>query len=211
MRSDELAAQSEIERDRKFREGLGRGVKTAVGLGTTALGVGITAKIMPFLSEFITPEQAIKGISKVSPKLGEFFKKGRDMGLNVEDGLNFIKERINPEKPEKSKKSSDLSEHPIERNDLALHQFLINEIGKGRKPQEALAVAKVQGFDKNIQALSKKIGKNLFDIIEQIYGTGTQSKTALQPNPDQPTQQSGQGQQALMAILEKIRQSRGAQ
>src|SRR3954469_25048992 len=97
LRSDEEANEAEIERDERFR---GNVNKTAIGgsLLATGAGTALASKIMPFLNKYIPVDLAIKGISKVSPKIGGFLKKGQSMGLNVEEGLNFIKEKISDEK-----------------------------------------------------------------------------------------------------------------
>lgn len=205
LRPDEVATQSEIGRSQKRNENVKSVLKTAMKVVPTGF---VASKILPFLSEHITEDVAMKGINKVLPAAGKFLKSGMSQGLSLKSGLDFLKTELmretDQEKPIESKKTSDQSQNPIERISPALHQFLTQELGKGRKPQEALAVAKVQGHEKDIQNVSKKIGKNLFDIIDQLYGgQQVQSQAALQPEPMQG-QQTGQGiDPALLKILEQ--------
>src|ERR1700676_3962059 len=94
LRPDEEANQSEIERDKNFRGNAKKAVETAANIGLTATGLGISARIAPFLSPLIPKDLAMKGINKLSPKLGDFLKKGLEQGLNLQDGLDFIKDKI---------------------------------------------------------------------------------------------------------------------
>src|SRR5437762_1893126 len=92
------------------------------------------------------------------------------------------------------------SVNPIQEISPALHKFLEFETLGGRPPVEALNLAKKQGFLKDIEKVSKTLGTRLFDIVDQVYGGHGAS----------PSQQSmGQGQQALMAILQQIQKTRG--
>jgi len=206
LRPDEMAAQAEIERNEKLRSNVQSGIKKAVGYGATVAGAGLGARVLPFLSEFISPETALKGISKISPKVGDFLKRGMKSGLDLKEGLSFLKEKFEP-----SKSTSETSQNPIERLYPSLHQFLNQEIGKGRSPKEALGVAKVQGFKKEVEDVAKKLGGDLFNIIDQIYGvqSAAPSQGAQQPMEAAQPQQPGPGQQALMQILQKLQQTRG--
>ena len=85
MRPDERAASSTIEREENSKRNIGRGIKTVASLGLAATGAGLSSRIIPFLSEHIPTDLAIKGISKVSPKVGEFLQKGMSKGLNVKE------------------------------------------------------------------------------------------------------------------------------
>lgn len=48
-------------------------------------------KIVPFLNEHIPEDLAVKGLNKISPKLGGFLKKGIASGLPIASGLEFIR------------------------------------------------------------------------------------------------------------------------
>lgn len=211
MRPDEIAGQSEIERDQRFRSNVARGVGTAA---TTAAGLGSAAaasKILPWLNQYIPAELAMKGLSKVSPKLADFLKRGQSAGLNVEEGIQYLREQLpNPEEkksPEKAKENRNL----IEQYSPELHQFIVTEMKNGRKAMEAGALATLK-FKKEISKITKDHKTPWSAIIQSIYGTQEPQQTAPnQPEQQQKTQtqQGGAGQQALMAILEKINQRLG--
>jgi len=203
LRPDERANAAEIERDKNIRKNISTGAKTAIGVGTALASSSIAPRVMSFLNEYISPDLAMKGISKISPELGSFLNRGVKAGLNLEDGLEFIKEKMT-DKQEPPKESRNI----IQQYSPELHQFIDQEVRKGRKPIEAGAIAQAdKRFKDIISKLTKDHQTPWSNILESVYGGGEQ---ALPPqNPQQPQQQSGQGQQALMAILQKIQQSRG--
>lgn len=51
-------------------------------------------KLIPFLDEYIPEDLALKGISKVSPKIGSFLKKGLSKGLPLAGGLQFLRSQF---------------------------------------------------------------------------------------------------------------------
>jgi hypothetical protein len=160
LRPDEKASQHDIQKSHKFDKLLKKGVKSAAGLATAATGIGISSKILPFLSEFIPADLALKGISKVSPKIGDFLNKGLKAGLDLKSGLDFLKEKIQPEEEKEDK-----------------YQPLLD---KAQQMQDRLS--------------------NLDSEVLQGSQQGQQTQS-----------QGGQGQEALMAILQKINQARGRQ
>lgn len=214
LRSDEQANESEIERDKRFRGNIGKGIATAASLGTAAVAGPLAAKVLPFLNKYIPAGLAVKGINKVSPKLGSFLKKGQEMGLDVESGLNFLKEKLGGNKPSEPAKES---RNVIEQYSPELHQTILGEIQKGRSPLEAGALASMdktgrKSFKSIIEKLEKDHKSPLSAIIQTVYG-GSKQVQPQQQEAQQPgqAQQGGQGQAALMAILQKLQQSRGGQ
>lgn len=220
QRPDEKAAQSEIERAKKLNK-VGKTVAgAAIGLGTAAIGgpgiasmaSGLSSRLLPLLNKYITPDLAVKGISKVSPKLGEFLKKGMASGLPIKEGLDFLKGEMTKGQPQEQKAPDQ--RNIIEQYSPELHQFLKDEITKGRPPIEAGALAQSQDKFKNIiKKLSQDHKTDFSSILQSIYGSGQQGSSQPQ-QPQQQSQQSqqpGQGQQALMSILQKIQQARGGQ
>lgn len=225
LRPDEEANQAQIERSKRHDQSLKNGAKTALAIGSSAVGAGLTSRLLPFLNEYITPDLALKGISKISPKIGDFLKKGMSEGLNVQDGLNFLKDKLEPKQgaPQEAAKEN---RSVIEQYSDELHAFLDDLIKKGRQPLEAGALAQLNPKFKSIIAKMEKDHKTPFSsILQAIYGSAQQAapqqgqskgplaqrlaednQTKLQP---QQSQQGGQGQQALMAILQKIQQQRG--
>lgn len=110
-RSDEIYADEKTEASRKSDQRLKSGIGTAAALGGTAFGAGIASRIMPFLSKYIPADLAMKGINKVAPQIGNYLKKGMEKGLNLQDGLNFIKENLGSTESENPKK--DVEEDSI--------------------------------------------------------------------------------------------------
>ena len=94
LRPDEQASKSQIERSHSWNKAAKKAGSTALNIGATIAGAGIAQKILPFLNEFISPELALKGISKVSPKLGDILNRGMSRGLNLKDGLAYLKEQF---------------------------------------------------------------------------------------------------------------------
>lgn len=231
IRPDEKAVQSEVERDQQFRRNVGAGIGTAVGVSTALGAGGATSRIIPFLSKMVPVDLAMKGLAKVSPKLGDFLKRGQSMGLNIEEGIQYLRDNIGTKKePAKDNRSI------IEQYSPELHQFLSQQISGGRPPIEAAAIAyHDKRFSGIIQKLTKDHKTPWSQIIEVVYGSG-QHGGAVNPKPaDQQAQQrplvdpnkepgqfpnsgsvasaalrqAGPGQAALMDILNKINQKLG--
>lgn len=162
-RPDELSSQAEISRNMK-RD---KNIKKAV-LGT---GLALSSKIMPFLSEFIDPSLALKGISKISPNLGNFLKNGIKSGLSLESGIDYIKKNISNE--ESSVKDS---RNIVQKYSDQLHQFLDSEIKKGRNPTQAGALAQLNDrFKGVIRKMEEDYQTPFSSILEQSYGMKKQS------------------------------------
>lgn len=175
LRPDEQAAYSEIERAQGRDRNIKSGLKTAATLGAAAIagpvasfGSKMTSKILPFLNEYIPAELAMKGINKVSPKLGQFLQKGLSQGLNLKDGLDFIKENLNqPEQPKEQR-------NVIQQYAPKLHEFILSEIAKGNSPAQAAGMAKLVSnkskFGHAIKQLEKNHKIDLHTLVDQIYG-----------------------------------------
>ncbi len=238
LRPDEKASLTDIESSKRHDEKIKSTIKNVASAGTVGVGGYAASKIAPFLSQFITSDIALKGISKVSPKVGEFLRNGMESGLDLKSGLDFLKQNI-------SKEPAKEDRNIIEQHSPELHSFISDEIKKGTTPLKAAENASKSGkFSKIIDKIQKdqKIGWG--KIIQDLYGSGEralpQSKAALQspemqepqgikqmmqdPNipfsgqqakgqQAQPMQQQGQqvgpGQQALMQAIQKLQQARG--
>ena len=208
MRPSELASEHQIEKNESLNRNVNRGVKTAIGIGSAAIG----ARILPFLNEFITPDIAIKGISKISPKIGGMLQKGMEQGLDVKEGFEYLKNNLvgSQEKPKENRGI-------IEQYSGDLNFYLKELIGSGTPPQAAAKMAlKVGQYKSTIQQLEKDHKTPFSTIVENEFGTGElaqqpaqQVQSAPPQQQSQQAQQPGQGQQALMSILQKIQQSRG--
>lgn len=224
--SDEMKRQS--EGPKKFAKG-------ALGIGSSiaaASFIPILSRAAPLLSQYIPENLAIKGLSKISPKFGKFIQNAMDEGYDFKEVKDFIGQQIN-QSNEPNKDNSNI----IEREAPELHQFISEEIKKGRKPLEAGALAyNNKKFTQAINKLKNSHKSNWADIIEMVYGKGDKalpsqqnavSEDAMQPEGSQPIrppsaeaqaaqngnnqqQQPGQGQAALMQVLQKINQKLGS-
>jgi hypothetical protein len=195
-------------------EGPKRFGKAALNVGG-ALGaasfIPILSRAAPFLSQYIPENLAIKGLSKISPKFGKFVKEAINGGYDFQQVKDFIGDQIN--ESGKAKQNGNI----IQQYSPELHQFMDQEIKKGRSPIEAAALAQNNSkFAKIVDKLSKDHKTPWSQIVEGIYGSGQQAGQAQQGATQTPQQgqqgkpqQGGQGQQALMAILQKIQQARG--
>jgi len=215
LRPDELANIAEEERDARVRGRISAGIGAVTSLGAAAGGAisaGVVGKIAPFLNKYIPVDLAIKGISKVSPKLGAFLQDGLSKGLDAKEGLAFIKEKagLGGEKREEPKKEAE-KKNIVEMYSPELHQFILDQMNQGRSPLEAGALA---SLEKKGQKDFKKIIKKIEGdhkapwsaILQTVYGQGEKAQ-----QPQQQAQQQkplGQGQAALMAILQKLQQAR---
>ena len=215
MRPDEEASEAYIARDKKFRQNIKTGIGAAASIaGTAGLG-GLASKVMPFLNQYVPMGLAMQGINKVAPKLGEFLRRGQSMGLDVKDGMAFIKSKLDPEGNDQAVKED---KNVIQKYSPELHQFIDEQLKRGRSSLEAGAIAQ---NDKRFSDTIKKITKDhkapWSSILQAVYGEKQNqgaTESAAPQQPGQQPQQGGQpgpGQQDLMDILQKIQQARGGQ
>ncbi len=200
---------------RRQSEGPKRFAKKALGIGS-AVGATAFAPILsraaPFLSEYIPEELAIKGLSKIHPKLGEFVKSAMGEGSDFQEVKSFLGEQIN----ESTHGNSIENRNIVQQYSPELHEFMTKEIESGRSPLEAGALASLGGKGKDFKSIISKITKDhkspWSSIVESVYGSqGVQKQQSSmeqeqQGVPGQQTQQIGPGNQALMAILQEANQ-----
>ena len=206
MRPDEEKTRSQIERSKAQDTTIKSGIKTAVGIGTSIAGAGMASRVAPFLNELIPTELALKGIRKISPKLGNFLDRGIEKGLDLKEGLQYIRDNLGS-----SKKAPD-QRSIIEQYSPSLFGVLKNLIQTGRSPLEAGALVQLDKiFKKDIEDMEKDHKVPFSSIIEATFGSAQQPQSVQggQPQAQGQQQAGGQGQQALMAILQKIQQQRG--
>ncbi len=213
MRAEQRASEEEIRRslgrDSLVKKGAGLAVGAASGLGA--------ARVLPFLNDFIPVDLAIKGISKVSPKIGDFLKKGQAQGLNMKEGIEFLREQFSPiEKTtqEQVQQSNPLQDFETTYPDIAA--ALAKTIQNGQSPDAAAAILKTSTpFGKEVKKIEKETGKNFVDYILELFGNRGQQQGQQMQQPQQQMQgqqqmqQSGQQQGSgvdaqLMAALDKI-------
>lgn len=168
LRPDEEANISQTELSENRRRNVTNGIKSAVGIAVVAGSLGLSSKVLPFLSEYLPADLAIKGISRVSPKLGDFLKKGMSQGLDIKEGLDFIKEKITTS----SKENVQDNKNIIEKYAPELHQFIDQEVRKGRSALQAGAIAQTdKKFKPIIDKLTKDYKTPWSNILESVYGS----------------------------------------
>lgn len=206
MRPDEQANAAQVQREKEFRSTLGR-VGTAAA--TTAFAMSpLVSRIMPFLSEHVPYHLAYQGLQRVSPPLANFLKRGQEQGLNVQDGLNYIKDNlIGGNQPQQEKQQVNI----VEQASPDLNAFMIEEIKKGRDPLQAGAIAQNnKNFASIIGDLTRNHKAPWSKLIEMVYGQGNPPQ-GQQPQPQAQAEQRqvGPGETALMQLLDKIDKTLG--
>ena|SRR6187551_1241099 len=194
LRPDEEAAQANMEMERRSSDRIGKGISSAVSLGGAMAGAGAFTKVLPFLSEHIPLDMAIKGISKVSPKVGDFLRRGQESGLDLKEGLEFIKEKITG-----NKQNLPEEKNAIQMHSQKLFDLIEDMIDKGLSPMEA--AAKISSDTNSlpiIKQMEKEYKADWYSIVESIFGRSDsakrpQAQPQQQPQQQQMAQSQGQG------------------
>lgn len=193
-RPDEMATESRIQasqdRDRMYKSGAKTLANTALAIG----GAGIASKLTPFLSGIIPTDLALKGISKVAPKVGDFLQKGMAQGLTIQSGLDFIKENMGEKnQPETEENKAPDQRNIIEQYSPSIFGYIGDLIKRGSTPVQAAQKAK-KFLDTKAKSIIRQIEKDhktpFENIVESIFGGGQMA----QKNPEaqqqtQPMQQ----------------------
>ena len=186
--------------------------------GGAAAGGYLARRIIPFISQYISPETQVKGLSKIDPRMGGAVEHAMDVGYSQDEINDHIKKMVTPDE-EPAKQSRNI----VEQYSPELHQYILEEVKKGQTPISAAMKATYdKSLGKKFKDVLDKISKQhktpWHNIIESIYGSGeAQPKQQMaqqspQMVPQQPQsvsqapQQPGQGKQALMAVLQNIQQ-----
>lgn len=183
--------------------------KKGLALASTfAAGAGTLARVMPLLSEFIPPGLAIKGLSKIDPRFGKFINTAMENGENFDQVKEFIKE-----KAESSNAKSD-QRSIIEQYSPEIYEFVKHSIQIGKSPLDIAFSSDTGRFKPIIKKMTEDHKTSWANIIKSEFGEGKtvpsqQQEQAQSPAQMQPQQQSGPGNQAMMAILQKINQRLG--
>jgi hypothetical protein len=211
LRPDERASQSDIERSKRQDAQLKSNLSTAANVGLSAAGLGLSSKILPFLNKSIPTALAIKGINKISPKIGGLIKKGMEEGLDLNDGFEFLKGQIE-KKHEPAKENRNI----IEQYSPELFQFINDQVrGRGLDPIQAGALAQNDHkFTKIIKKISEDHKSPWSNILQTVFGNNqAQGQAQSNPNNEQVQQQGqnqpGAGEQRLLGAIQQLRQARG--
>jgi hypothetical protein len=185
-------------------------IAKAIGAGGIAaassyLGGGAINRVLPFLSEYIPENLVKKGLSKIDPRYGKFIDKALAAGKSMEEIQDFIGGKIQESqaKQEPAKENRNI----IEQYSPELHQFVSQEIKKGRPLMQAGAIAQSK-FGDVIKKLTKDHKTQWSDILQSVYGS-MQGQAQPQEQQQNAQQQNGPGAQALLNILSKINQNMG--
>jgi hypothetical protein len=206
MRPDEQANQAEIERDERFRGNLKRGVGTAASIA----GGAAASRVMPFLNGHVPVDLALKGLSKVSPQIADFLKRGQQAGLDIKEGMNYVKDLM---KPDESKQApAPDKKNIVEQYSPELHQYIVNELKTGRPLLQIAALAQLGGkkgsFKKAIEQMEKDHQAPWSSIAESIYGSNRNQPQKggnnMQNTPNQPQQSSDRWSQLSNSIKEML-------
>lgn len=206
--TEEISRQGELPL-KIAKNAVSAGGAVASAGGGAYLAGGALNRVLPFLSKYIPPDLAMKGLNKIDPRYGSFIKKAMAAGKTFDEVKEFIGSKI--EEEGESNKPAKQDRNIIEQYSPNLFQYLKDLIGKGSSPVQAAAKAR-KFLDKKDQDLISKMEKehktDWPSIVQSIFGG---QGTAQPQQPDQVNQgaQSGPGQQALMDILSKINQQLG--
>lgn len=209
-----------FQKESQVTRGSGEGLLDTLKYGgASAIGGGLAtvaskamspliSKVGAFLSPYLPEDLARKGIAKVSPKIGKFVDQAMENGADFEEVKNFIGEKISKQ-PQEDK-------NIIQKYSPDLHMFVDQLVKKGTNVLEAGAKARLnKDFDKIITKMEKEHKSPWSSILEATYGKApvkeimAQDPSSMQNSAQQQQQQGGQGQEALMAIMNKINQKLG--
>lgn len=209
-RPDESANLADIERDKLMRSR----TKKAIGAaGSFGLGLGygkIAQKILPYISEALPLNVALDGIEKVSPKIANFLRRGQKMGLDIQEGMDFVKETLTEKKePEYQsifkKIVGDIdieSLDPGSQKELSFLKMITDQLESKGKTEKDPSIKNVARKIKNVLK-----GKQSM-VMQEMARTMEPGMQNLNPQQQQNTQM-GPGQKALMDVLQRIQSKRG--
>lgn len=190
-----------------------RPTKIAKTAGAVALSYGTAAgltRALPLLSSHVPEDLAVKGLSKIDSRFGTFIEKAKQAGQSFTDIKDFIKRKAFGEEDTTEAPKED--RNIIQQYSPELHEFILSELQQGETLEQAGATAQVLGnYKDSIKKLEKDHKTNWSSILQNVYGNmqNATSKAALQPEAQAQQPGQGQGQQALMNILQQINQIRG--
>lgn len=187
----------------------GKAIGAAASVAGTAGLSSMIPRALSLLSPYVNPDTAMAGIKKINPRLGQFVKSALKNGFGKDDIKEFLSEK---QQDLTSKEGRNI----IEQYSPELFSFLKEQVGMGRKPIEAGALAQAdKRFQPTINKLSKENNTPWSSIIESVFGQEAKGASSPQQSMNvseqapQQGQQGGSGQQALMKILQQIQAQRG--
>jgi hypothetical protein len=175
MRTDIEAADEEIRRKKKIANTIKGSIGTAVGIGTTIAGGSLASKVLPFLNNLIPEDLALKGINKISPKLGNFLSQGQEAGLDLKDGFEYLKEQLQPTSQQKEPQNQEQQQSDplqfLSGYSPELTQFIQDQLQKGQPAKAIASLAKQdQKLSPVVSKIEKDTQKDFISLLEEILG-----------------------------------------
>lgn len=184
----------------------------AVGKLGLAAGASLLPRIKSLINEFVPDNIMEKGLEKIDPRFGKFINGAKKAGFDSNEIRNFVGEKTNKTETQNQK-------NIIEMESPELHQFIDQEIKKGRDVIQAGALAQNnKKFTKIISKLTKDHKTPWSSILQSVYGMGQTAQKApeqgipvqdmLAQQGQQQPQQDGQGisdEQILSAIANALK------
>lgn len=199
-----------IKKQSEGPKGFGKAALGAASAAGAASFAPILARAAPFLSKYIPEEQAIKGLSKISPQFGKFIAGALGAGYNFNETKDFIGEQINDSKETSSEPAKE-SRNIIEQYSPELFSFINEQVnGRGLDPLQAGAIAQNEPkFSQIIKKISEDHKSPWSNILQSVFGNN-QAQGQTQPNTNnaQPAQQQSGGLDPELAQL--LQQGNGA-
>lgn len=202
-RPSEQASISRIQQEKQGERNIKSGLNLAASAGLAYGGTAIASKVIPFLSEHIPSYLAVKGINKISPKLGSWLEKGIEKGLPIEEGLSFLKEKLTGE-PSKKK---NMNLNFIGQISPELQEYIESEIQSGKSVDHAAATAMIKPeFLEIAKGIEQQSKKRFTALVREIYEGRAidQGQNGQMPEGQQMQQQGITGQPQKNQISPKL-------
>lgn len=173
----------------------------------TAKPISYLSKAASMLSYYIPANIAVKGINKLSPKLGEFVNFAKKKGIGDEDIVSFLREKHEKiqESQKKSEKKTIFDELIGDIDILSLDEQKQNQLNFLKTASNQLEQKGKSKGDSAFKNIAKKIKEVLSGNIGMVQGEAM----GMQNNPQMQQSQQNQSNadQQLMAMMEKFSQS----
>lgn len=210
--SEEIRNQGEIPVNALKNAGkIAATAATAYAGGRAASsGRAILSKAMNFLSPYIPQEIAKKGLDKIDPRFGKFIKKAEENGWDFDEISDFIKQKAQGDEGEEQQPQQQPKDdrNVIQKYSPELHEFIDQEVKKGRPALHAAAMAQNNSkFADIIKKLTKDYKTQWSNIVESTYGNGQipQSKAVLHEEGQQQGEQ-GNARNDLAQAMQQLAQ-----
>lgn len=198
-----------------IRQGEEKPINLLKNIGLTAGAAGIAtagSKLIPAIgaltNKYVPDNLMVSGLEKVNPGFKSFINSSLSSGYSHEDIREFLNEKI-----EKTQEPAQESKSIIEKYSPELFNFIKEQVGKGRNPLEAGAIAQNNDkFKSVIKKLENDHKTNWSNILQSVFGGGQSAQPEEQQSPQGQQQAQGGIDPNLQAIgqkLQQLLQSRG--